>query len=97
MLTEERKKVTFSDVAGLKQLAGRSPIIEFERSEGSFVAGRRIPKGVRSLVSGHGQNLLAKAIAGEAGVPFFSISGLRLRRNVRRGRRLRVRDLFEQG
>ncbi len=100
MLTEERKKVTFSDVAGVDEAKEEVlEIIEFLKDPRKFQKlGGRIPKGV--LVDGPpgtGKTLLAKAIAGEAGVPFFSISGSDFVEMFVGVGASRVRDLFEQG
>lgn len=78
MLTDERKKVTFSDVAGIDEVkADVQETVEFLKDPRKFQKlGGRIPKGVLVVgPPGTGKTLLAKAIAGEAGVPFFSISG----------------------
>jgi cell division protease FtsH len=100
MLTEERKKVTFSDVAGIDEAKEEVlEIIEFLKDPRKFQKlGGRIPKGVLIVgPPGTGKTLLAKAIAGEAGVPFFSISGSDfVEMFVGVGASL-VRDLFEQG
>src|SRR4249920_2633881 len=100
MLTEERKKVTFSDVAGIDESKEEvSEIIEFLKDPRKFQKlGGRIPKGVLIVgPPGTGKTLLAKAIAGEAGVPFFSISGSDFVEMFVGVGASRVRDLFEQG
>ncbi|WP_447976615.1 ATP-dependent zinc metalloprotease FtsH [Candidatus Nitrospira bockiana] len=100
MLTEERKKVTFSDVAGIDEAKEEvSEIIEFLKDPRKFQKlGGRIPKGVLIVgPPGTGKTLLAKAIAGEAGVPFFSISGSDFVEMFVGVGASRVRDLFEQG
>jgi cell division protease FtsH len=100
MLTEERKKVTFSDVAGIDEAKEDVlEIIEFLKDPRKFQKlGGRIPKGVLVVgPPGTGKTLLAKAIAGEAGVPFFSISGSDFVEMFVGVGASRVRDLFEQG
>ncbi len=93
----QQKKVTFKDVAGVEEAKEElQEIIEFLREPQKFQKlGGRIPKGVLLIGSpGTGKTLLARAIAGEANVPFFSISGFGLRRNVRRrGRQPRARSV----
>src|SRR5574340_707190 len=99
MLTEERKKVTFSDVAGIEEAKEEVlEIIEFLKDPRKFQKlGGRIPKGVLIVgPPGTGKTLLAKAIAGEAGVPFFSISGSDFVEMFVGVGASRVRDLFEQ-
>jgi len=100
MLTEERKKITFSDVAGIDEAKDEVlEIIEFLKDPRKFQKlGGRIPKGVLVVgPPGTGKTLLAKAIAGEAGVPFFSISGSDFVEMFVGVGASRVRDLFEQG
>jgi cell division protease FtsH len=100
MLTEERKKITFNDVAGIDEAKEEvSEIIEFLKDPRKFQKlGGRIPKGVLIVgPPGTGKTLLAKAIAGEAGVPFFSISGSDFVEMFVGVGASRVRDLFEQG
>jgi len=100
MLTEDRKKVTFSDVAGIEEAKEEVlEIIEFLRDPRKFQKlGGRIPKGVLIVgPPGTGKTLLAKAIAGEAGVPFFSNSGSDIVEMFVGVGASRVRDLFEQG
>ena len=100
MPTEERKKVTFADVAGIEEAKEEvQEIIEFLKEPRKFQKlGGRIPKGVLVVgPPGTGKTLLAKAIAGEAGVPFFSISGSNFVEMFMGVGASRVRDLFEQG
>ena len=100
MLTEDRKKITFSDVAGVDEAKDEVvEIIEFLKDPRKFQKlGGRIPKGVLIVgPPGTGKTLLAKAIAGEAGVPFFSISGSDFVEMFVGVGASRVRDLFEQG
>ncbi len=100
LLTEERKKVMFSDVAGIDEAKGEVlEIIEFLKDPRKFQKlGGRIPKGVLIVgPPGTGKTLLAKAIAGEASVPFFSISGSDFVEMFVGVGASRVRDLFEQG
>jgi len=100
LLTEERKKVTFADVAGIDEAKEEVvEIIEFLKDPPKFQKlGGRIPKGVLIVgPPGTGKTLLAKAIAGEAGVPFFSISGSDFVEMFVGVGASRVRDLFEQG
>src|SRR6059036_1020528 len=99
LLTEERKKVTFSDVAGIDEAKEEVvEIIEFLKDPRRFQAlGARIPKGVLLYgPPGTGKTLLARAVAGEAGVPFFSISGSDFVEMFVGVGASRVRDLFEQ-
>ncbi len=100
LLTEDRKKITFSDVAGIDEAKDEVvEIIEFLKDPHKFQKlGGRIPKGVLIVgPPGTGKTLLAKAIAGEAGVPFFSISGSDFVEMFVGVGASRVRDLFEQG
>ena len=100
LLTEDRKKVTFADVAGIDEAKAEVvEIIEFLKDPHKFQKlGGRIPKGVLIVgPPGTGKTLLAKAIAGEAGVPFFSISGSDFVEMFVGVGASRVRDLFEQG
>ncbi|MDI7267248.1 MAG: ATP-dependent zinc metalloprotease FtsH [Myxococcota bacterium] len=100
LLTERKKKVTFADVAGIDEARDElEEIIEFLRDPKKFTRlGGRIPKGVLLLgAPGTGKTLLARAIAGEAGVPFFSISGSDFVEMFVGVGAARVRDLFEQG
>src|SRR5499433_925339 len=99
MLTEERKKVTFSDVAGIDEAKEEVlEIIEFLKDPRKFQKlGGRIPKGVLIVgPPGTGKTLLAKAIAGEADVPFFFLSGSEFVEMFVGVGAARVRDLFEQ-
>jgi cell division protease FtsH len=100
LLTEERKKVLFADVAGVEEAKNEVlEIIEFLKDPRKFQKlGGRIPKGVLIVgPPGTGKTLLAKAIAGEANVPFFSISGSDFVEMFVGVGASRVRDLFEQG
>ena len=100
LLSEDRKKITFSDVAGIEEAKEEvTEIIEFLKDPPKFQKlGGRIPKGVLIMgPPGTGKTLLAKAIAGEASVPFFSISGSDFVEMFVGVGASRVRDLFEQG
>jgi cell division protease FtsH len=100
ILSKDRKKVTFSDVAGIDEAKDEvQEIIEFLKDPQKFQKlGGRIPKGVLVVgPPGTGKTLLAKAIAGEAEVPFFSISGSDFVEMFVGVGASRVRDLFEQG
>jgi len=100
LLTEDRKKVTFADVAGIEEAKEEvQEIIEFLKDPPKFQKlGGRIPKGVLIVgPPGTGKTLLAKAIAGEANVPFFSISGSDFVEMFVGVGASRVRDLFDQG
>ncbi len=100
MLTEDKKKITFADVAGVDEAKEEVvEIIEFLKDPQKFQKlGGRIPKGVLIVgPPGTGKTLLAKAIAGEAGVPFFAISGSDFVEMFVGVGASRVRDLFEQG
>jgi cell division protease FtsH len=100
LLTESQTRVTFEDVAGIDEArAELEEIIEFLKDPKKFTRlGGRIPKGVLLIGSpGTGKTLLAKAIAGEAGVPFFSISGSDFVEMFVGVGASRVRDLFIQG
>jgi len=100
LLSEDRKKITFADVAGIDEAKGEvEEIIEFLKDPPKFQKlGGRIPKGVLIVgPPGTGKTLLAKAIAGEAGVPFFSISGSDFVEMFVGVGASRVRDLFDQG
>ena len=92
--------MTFKDVAGAdEEKAELAEIVEFLKNPQKFVSlGARIPKGVLLVGSpGTGKTLLAKAVAGEAKVPFFSISGSDFVELYVGVGASRVRDLFEQG
>lgn len=100
LLSEDKKKITFADVAGVDEAKDEViEIIEFLKDPPKFQKlGGRIPKGVLIVgPPGTGKTLLAKAIAGEAGVPFFSISGSDFVEMFVGVGASRVRDLFEQG
>ncbi len=99
MLTDDRKKVTFADVAGIDEVKEEvQETVEFLKDPRKFQKlGGRIPKGVLVVgPPGTGKTLLAKAIAGEAGVPFFSISGSDFVEMFVGVGASRVRDMFEQ-
>ena len=99
-LHSQQKKVTFKDVAGVEEAKEElQEIIEFLREPQKFQRlGGRIPKGVLLIgPPGTGKTLLARAIAGEAAVPFFSISGSDFVEMFVGVGASRVRDLFEQG
>ena len=98
--TNHQKKVTFKDVAGVEEAKEElQEIIEFLKEPQKFQKlGGRIPKGVLLMgPPGTGKTLLARAIAGEASVPFFSISGSDFVEMFVGVGASRVRDLFEQG
>lgn len=100
LLSENQHRVTFKDVAGIEEAKIEvEEIIEFLKDPKKFTRlGGRIPKGVLLVGSpGTGKTLLAKAIAGEAGVPFFSISGSDFVEMFVGVGASRVRDLFVQG
>ena len=100
MLHENKVRVTFGDVAGADEAkAELEEVIEFLREPSKFLRlGGRIPKGVLLVgPPGTGKTLLARAVAGEAGVPFFSISGSDFVEMFVGVGAARVRDLFEQG
>ena len=95
----ESEKVTFADVAGVEEAKTELvEIVDFLKSPGRYTQiGARIPKGVLLVgPPGTGKTLLAKAVAGEAGVPFFSISGSEFVELFVGVGSSRVRDLFEQ-
>ncbi len=99
MMTEDQVKVTFADVAGIDEAKEElGEIVEFLRDPGKFQKlGGRIPRGVLMVGSpGSGKTLLAKAIAGEAKVPFFNISGSDFVEMFVGVGASRVRDMFEQ-
>src|SRR3712207_1549377 len=99
MATPDKKKVTFNDVAGAEEEKQELvEIVDFLKQPKRYIdMGARIPKGVLLVgPPGTGKTLLAKAIAGEAGVPFFSISGSDFVEMFVGVGASRVRDLFEQ-
>ena len=99
LVSESNPKITFKDVAGVEEAKGElHEIIEFLKDPKKFTRlGGRIPKGVLLMgPPGTGKTLLARAIAGEAGVPFFSISGSDFVEMFVGVGASRVRDLFEQ-
>ena len=100
LLTENQHRITFSDVAGVDEAKDDlQEIIQFLKDPKKFTKlGGRIPKGCLLVgAPGTGKTLLARAIAGEAGVPFFSISGSDFVEMFVGVGASRVRDLFEQG
>ena len=100
LMSDQSVKVTFDDVAGIEEAKEElSEIVEFLREPKKFTRlGGRIPKGVLLMgPPGTGKTLLARAIAGEAGVPFFSISGSDFVEMFVGVGASRVRDLFVQG
>jgi len=99
MTIDDKKKVTFEDVAGAdEEKEELKEIVEFLKQPKKFIdLGARIPKGVLLVgPPGTGKTLLAKAVSGEAGVPFFSISGSDFVEMFVGVGASRVRDLFEQ-
>jgi cell division protease FtsH len=100
LLNEHQQKITFKDVAGIEEARDEvEEIIDFLRDTRKYMrVGGRIPKGVLLMgPPGTGKTLLARAIAGEAGVAFFSISGSDFVEMFVGVGASRVRDLFEQG
>ena len=100
LLNESQNKVTFEDISGVEEPKEElQEIIEFLRDPKKFTRlGGRIPKGVLLMgPPGTGKTLLARGVAGEAGVPFFSISGSDFVEMFVGVGASRVRDLFEQG
>jgi cell division protease FtsH len=100
LLSDQQEKVTFQDVAGIDEAKEElGEIVDFLRDPKKFTRlGGRIPKGVLLMgPPGTGKTLLARAIAGEAGVPFFSISGSDFVEMFVGVGASRVRDLFVQG
>ncbi len=100
LLSDHQNRVTFKDVAGVEEAKEEvEEIIAFLKDPKKFTRlGGRIPKGVLMMgAPGTGKTLLARAIAGEAGVPFFSISGSDFVEMFVGVGASRVRDLFEQG
>jgi cell division protease FtsH len=99
MFTGDQPTVTFEDVAGVEEAKEElEEIVEFLREPEKFISlGARIPKGVLLVgAPGTGKTLLAKAVSGEAGVPFFSISGSEFVEMFVGVGASRVRDLFDQ-
>ncbi len=99
IFAEKDKKVTFADVAGIDEAKEElKEVVEFLKTPGKFQRlGGKIPKGVLLVgVPGTGKTLLAKAVAGEANVPFFSISGSNFVEMFVGVGAARVRDLFAQ-
>ncbi len=99
MFTGEQPTVTFDDVAGVDESKQElAEVVEFLKEPEKFISlGARIPKGVLLVGSpGTGKTLLAKAVSGEAGVPFFSISGSEFVEMFVGVGASRVRDLFDQ-
>jgi cell division protease FtsH len=99
MFTGDQPKVTFEDVAGVEEAKEELyEVVEFLREPEKFISlGARIPKGVLLVgPPGTGKTLLAKAVSGEAGVPFFSISGSEFVEMFVGVGASRVRDLFDQ-
>ncbi len=100
LMADNLKKITFADVAGVEEAKEElREIIAFLREPKTFTAlGGRIPKGVLLMgPPGSGKTLLARAVAGEASVPFFSISGSEFVEMFVGVGASRVRDMFEQG
>jgi cell division protease FtsH len=99
MFTGDKPTITFDDVAGVEEAKQElSEIVEFLQEPQKFIAlGARIPKGVILMgAPGTGKTLMAKAVSGEAGVPFFSISGSEFVEMFVGVGASRVRDLFDQ-
>src|SRR3546814_10214280 len=99
MLNADQVKITFNDVAGCEEAKQEvSELVDFLKDPGKFQKlGGKIPRGVLMVGSpGTGKTLLAKAIAGEAGVPFFTISGSDFVEMFVGVGASRVRDMFEQ-
>jgi cell division protease FtsH len=100
LLTRDRDKITFSDVAGCDEAKEEvAEVVEFLKDPKKFTKmGGKIPKGILMVgPPGTGKTLLAKAVAGEADVPFFSISGSDFVEMFVGVGASRVRDMFEQG
>lgn len=100
LMGEKLEKVTFKDVAGIDEAKGElQEIVEFLKNPSKFQAlGGRIPKGCLLVGSpGTGKTLIARAVAGEANVPFFTISGSDFVEMFVGVGASRVRDMFEQG
>lgn len=99
LMNEEDAKITFKDVAGAEEAKEEmAEVVEFLKNPQKFIKiGAKIPKGVLLFgAPGTGKTLMAKAVAGEAGVPFFSISGSDFVEMFVGVGAARVRDLFEQ-
>ena len=99
MFTGEKPTITFDDVAGVEEAKQElNEVVEFLKEPQKFIAlGARIPKGVILMgAPGTGKTLMAKAVSGEAGVPFFSISGSEFVEMFVGVGASRVRDLFDQ-
>jgi len=99
MFTGEKPTVTFDDVAGVEEAKQElAEVVEFLKEPQKFIAlGARIPKGVILMgAPGTGKTLMARAVSGEAGVPFFSISGSEFVEMFVGVGASRVRDLFDQ-
>jgi cell division protease FtsH len=99
MFTGEKPTITFEDVAGVEEAKQElGEIVEFLKEPQKFIAlGARIPKGVILMgAPGTGKTLMAKAVSGEAGVPFFTISGSEFVEMFVGVGASRVRDLFDQ-
>ncbi len=99
MLSGEQSNVTFADVAGVDEAKEElQEVVEFLKEPQKFMAlGARIPKGVLLVgPPGTGKTLMAKAVSGEAGVPFFSISGSEFVEMFVGVGASRVRDLFDE-
>lgn len=100
LLNESQNKITFADISGIEEAKEElQEIVEFLKAPKKFTRlGGRIPKGVLLMgPPGTGKTLLARGVAGEAGVPFFSISGSDFVEMFVGVGASRVRDLFEQG
>lgn len=100
LLTRDRDKITFAEVAGCDEAKEEvSEVVEFLKDPKKFTKmGGKIPKGILMVgPPGTGKTLLAKAVAGEADVPFFSISGSDFVEMFVGVGASRVRDMFEQG
>lgn len=99
LMLDSKVKVTFKDVAGIdEEKQELEEIVDFLKNGEKYIKlGAKIPKGVLLVgVPGTGKTLMAKAVAGEAGVPFFSISGSDFVEMFVGVGASRVRDLFEQ-
>ena len=97
--TFDKKKVTFTDVAGIDEVKEElQEVVDFLKNPDKFIAiGAKIPKGILLVgLPGTGKTLIARALAGEAGVPFFSISGSDFVEMFVGVGASRVRDLFDQ-